>query len=146
MAETYYTGPIALAVAKPYGGDLGEFGARSSTMGADAFPFGRLRVQRCIHILLLPSLPHARNQVLQALRRSSVAASGSRDAEVVRNLYRDQVSHVDGKRESAWWSKLYFLTEMVTGPLGRLGADLSFLGPHSWPLRDAGHSQHQVAG
>ncbi|KAK4700008.1 hypothetical protein P7C70_g6246, partial [Phenoliferia sp. Uapishka_3] len=28
MAETYYTGPIALAVAKPYGGDLGfEFSA-----------------------------------------------------------------------------------------------------------------------
>lgn len=30
MAETYYTGPIALAVAKPYGGDLGEFGAQSA--------------------------------------------------------------------------------------------------------------------
>ena len=24
MAETYYTGPIALKVAQPYGGDLGE--------------------------------------------------------------------------------------------------------------------------
>jgi hypothetical protein len=24
MAETYYTGPIALKVAKPYGGDLGK--------------------------------------------------------------------------------------------------------------------------
>ena len=62
MAETYYIGPIALAVAKPYGGDLGETRkpVRTSNQRAQAdAPYPRFRVLCSVHGDCLFGIPNA---------------------------------------------------------------------------------------
>lgn len=76
MAETYYTGPIALMVASPYGGDLGaslDAFLLRRWLGADAcFTFDRVRILGGLHVSVVPVLPDARDQVLQAVKTAGL--------------------------------------------------------------------------